>query len=194
MPRPLQRICLETGLKFDINRAIRDGWITPGARTRSVVQWAKRPAWTVTANMAGTQRGYVRIQIEALDDGIELEARTRHFGGQQWFFLCPYLNRRAMVLWMPPGASHFASRLAWGRRVAYASQFLDENSRAHHGQAKLRRRLCRVGGFNPDEWDLPPKPKWMRWQTYNRAVEKFDSYESILDARVLELAARVPKI
>jgi hypothetical protein len=25
---------------------------------------------------------------------------------------------------------------------------------------------------DPDEWDLPPKPKWMRWHTYNRYVEQ----------------------
>jgi hypothetical protein len=27
------------------------------------------------------------------------------------------------------------------------------------------------------------EPKWMRWRTYNRAVEKFDYYEAILDRR-----------
>jgi hypothetical protein len=30
----------------------------------------------------------------------------------------------------------------------------------------FQRWLCSVGGFNPDEWDFPPKPKWMRWRTY----------------------------
>src|SRR5262249_6322981 len=28
--------------------------------------------------------------------------------------------------------------------------------------------------FAPILATLPPKPKWMRWRTYNRAVEKFD--------------------
>src|SRR5262245_15219905 len=79
VPRPLQRACLEAGLKLDINRAIRGGWITPGAHTRTVLQWATRPAWTFTANMTGTKHGYVRVQIESLDDWIELEARPRHF-------------------------------------------------------------------------------------------------------------------
>jgi hypothetical protein len=32
-----------------------------------------------------------------------------------------------------------------------------------------------------DEWDVPPKPKWMRWATYNRYVERFDDYERMLD-------------
>jgi len=41
--------------------------------------------------------------------------------------------------------------------------------------------LCAMGGFNPVEWDLAPKPKWMRWATYNRAEAKFDRYERVLD-------------
>src|SRR6267142_1338299 len=29
-------------------------------------------------------------------------------------------------------------------------------------------RVCLVGAeLDPDEWDFPPKPKWMRWATYN---------------------------
>ena len=38
--------------------------------------------------------------------------------------------------------------------------------------------------------DLPPKPKWMRWRTYNRFVERFDSYEEILDGGIAELMAK----
>jgi len=38
---------------------------------------------------------------------------------------------------------------------------------------------------NPDNWDLPPKPKWMRGRTYNRYVERYDGYEAILDYGIL---------
>jgi hypothetical protein len=31
MPRPLQRVCLESGLKLDLNRLARRGFIKPGA-------------------------------------------------------------------------------------------------------------------------------------------------------------------
>jgi hypothetical protein len=191
MPRPCQRARLESGLRFDINRAIRDGWIKPGAHTRTLIQWAERPEWTISANLTGTQRGYLRIQIGTLDEWIELVARPRHFGGRQWYFICPYMNRHAMVLWMPPGARSFACRQRWGRQVAYASQFLDRDNRAYRGQAKISSRLCAIGGFDPDEWHMPPKPKWLRWRTYNRAMEKFDRYESILDEGTLALMARI---
>ena len=190
MPRPTSRARLEYGLRLDINCAIRERLISPGAQTRAMVRW-QRYDWIITANLTGTARGYVRVQIGELDEWIELVARPRHFGGRQWFFLCPHLNRRCMVLWRPPGARSFACRQAWGRQVGYVSQFLDRDNRAHRGQAKIKSRLCSIGGFDADEWDFPPKPKWMRWRTYNRAVAKFDSYEATLNDGIVELASKL---
>ena len=45
--------------------------------------------------------------------------------------------------------------------------------------------------LDPEEWDLPPKPKWMRWKTYHRLVERFERYEAMLDAGAL---SRVSKL
>ena len=109
-----------------------------------------------------------------LDQRIILVARPRHFGGAQWYFVCPVMNRRASALWMPPGAERFCSRQTWGRRVvAYRSQFRGADDRAHAGKARIKVRL--IGDCDPDEWDLPPKPKWMRWRTYNRYVDRYDA-------------------
>jgi hypothetical protein len=91
----------------------------------------------------------------------------------------------ATVLWKPPGASRFCSRQAWGRRVAYRSQFLNASDRAYLGKERIKARL--IGDLNPDDWELPPKPRWMRWKTYNRYEEKFDNYEEILDESLLKL-------
>ena len=33
---------------------------------------------------------------------LPTQAPPQNFGGRQWFFMCPYLGRRWMVLWMPP--------------------------------------------------------------------------------------------
>lgn len=99
------------------------------------------------------------------------------------------MNRRASVLWKPPGATRFCSRQAWGRQVAYASQFLDRDNLAHRGQAKIKSRL--IADLDPDEWDLPPKPKWMRWKTYNWHVERYDAYEAVLDEGCAELMAKL---
>jgi hypothetical protein len=128
------------------------------------------------------------VLARCLDQWIGLIACPRHYGGKQWYFICPVTNRRASVLWKPPGATRFRSRQGWGKGVvAYRSQFLGPDDRAHAGQAKIKARL--VGDRDPDEWDLPPKPKWMRWRTYNRYVERYDAYEDVLDLGVVRSAA-----
>ena len=196
MPRSRQRACLEQGLKLDINRLIRQGAMRPGVRSGSFrISWTDSytgevvAAGIITANMEGLYQGWFRIQLGSLDQWIDLIPQPRHFGGRQWYFECPMTRRRCSVLWRPPGAKRFCSRQAWTRQAAYASQFLDADNRAHRGKAKIKARL--IGDCDHDEWDLPPKPKWMRWSTYNRLVEKFDSYEEVLDRGIAELMAKL---
>ena len=198
MPRPLQRVRLESGLKLNLNALAQRGFIRPGTCTGPLgIAWTNSytgeqfASGLITAEMSGRYEGWFQIQIGQLHQRINLITQPRHFGGQQWYFVCPYTHRPASVLWKPPGAQSFASRQKWGRQVAYSSQFLDRIDRAHRGQAKIKSRLRLMGGFDQDEWDFPPKPKWMRWRTYNRAEEKFNHYESILDEGIVELVARL---
>lgn len=151
--------------------------------------WGEIASGLISADMGGQDEGWFRIQLGSLDLRIVLVARPRHFGGRQWYFMCPVLNRPASVLWKPPGATRFCSRQTWGRQVAYQSQFSDPTSRAHAGQAKINSRLCSIAGLDPDEWDLPPKPKWMRWATYNQYSERYDHYHDILDRGCVALAS-----
>jgi hypothetical protein len=113
------------------------------------------------------------------------------FGGHQWYFICPVTGRPASVLWRPPGAKRFCSRQVWKHQVAYASQFLDRDNRAHHGQSKINARLCSIGKLDGEEWDFPPKPKWMRWKTYRRYEARFDRYDAVLDSGIIEFAAKL---
>ena len=193
MPKSRQRVCLESGLKLDLNKLRRQGLVSPGAKRGAVIRWTytytaeEIAKGAITSNMEGTYEGWLRIQLEDLDQTIILVAKPRHFGGYQWYFVCPAMNRYVSVLWMPPGAERFCSRQAWGKQVAYASQFAGPDNRAHIGQAKIKSRLN--ADPDPDNWNLPPKPKWMRWRTYNRYVGKFDAYEDILSQNIAELMA-----
>lgn len=47
-----------------------------------------------------------------------------------------------------------------------------------------------IANSDPDEWDLPPKPKWMRWATYNRYSDQYDLYEDVLDRGCMALATK----
>src|SRR6476659_4604311 len=128
MPKPRQRVCLESGLKFDLNKLRRQGLVRPRTKCGAVIRWTNTYTGeeiangVITSNMEGTYGGWLRIQLGKLDQTIILVPKPRHFGGYQWYFVCPAMNRYSSVLWMPPGATRFRSRQAWGRQVAYASQ------------------------------------------------------------------------
>src|SRR5271169_2235192 len=100
--------------------------------------------------MTSPHNAWFEISINGLTQRITLVARRRHFGGHQWFFLCPATGRRATVLWKPPGASKFCSRQTWGGQVAYHSQFQDTATRAQLGKERIKARL--IGDLDPDEW------------------------------------------
>src|ERR1035437_8560523 len=143
MPRPRARACLQDGLKLDLNRLARREFIKPGANiglrgiTWTHSYWGDVATGMTSADMTGKDEGWFRIQLGSLDQWIILLPRPRHFGGRQWYFMCPTMNRPASVLWKPNGASQFGSRQTWGRRVAYQSQFNDATNRAHSGKARI---------------------------------------------------------
>ena len=55
-----------------------------------------------------------------LDYWIQLATTPQPFGGRRWWSVCPRAGRRAAKLYLPNGASTFASRQAYG--LAYACQ------------------------------------------------------------------------
>ena len=48
--------------------------------------------------------------------------------------------------------------LGEGGRVQFTISSIYD--RGHAGKAKIKARL--IGDLDPEEWELPPKPKWMR--------------------------------
>ncbi len=114
--------------------------------------------------------------LGTLDQRIDMVTQARRFGGCQWYFECPVTHRHCGASWMPPGAHRFGSRQIWRRRVAYSSQFGTPADRAHLGKAKIKSRL--IGDCDPDKWDLPPKPKWMRWRTTRRTSRNLTAMRS----------------
>jgi hypothetical protein len=186
MSRPRYRACLQDGLKLDLNSLAREGFIKFGANigARGIVwnssYWGEIAKGQITADMSNPNHAWFEISIGGFRQRITLSSRLRHFGGRQWFFVCPATGRLATVLWKPPGATKFCSRQTWGRQVAYRSQFQDAATRAQLGKERTKARL--IGNLDPDDWELPPKPKWMRWRTYNHYVERFHDYDELFHA------------
>jgi hypothetical protein len=163
MPRSRQRICLQEGLKLNINLLIRRGLIASGSATGpQSIRWVNGngqeiASGSISADMKGDTEGWLHIQIDKFGQRITLSASPCHYGGRKWFFLCPVMNRRASVLWLPRGAQHFASRHAWPGQVAYRSQFMTAMDRAYLGMERIKRRL--IGDLDPQNWDPAAKAK-----------------------------------
>jgi hypothetical protein len=194
MPRPRQRVSLESGLKLDINKLPRRLFVPEvGVVSHDTICWTNSYTdeliahGVISTQVQSERGGWLRIQIGELDQWVDLVSQPRHFGGRQWYFSC-VCTPRCSVLWMPPGATRFTSRQHYGNEVAYASQFEIAADRALRGQAKIIARFSTNDRF---KWsDLPPKPKWMRWHTYNRLEKKYDDYERVADQRIEALVAR----
>ena len=200
MARWRVRVRLEDGLKLDLNRLVRQTIIRPGAFvTSSRIEWSCRfsgekiaSGW-LTSNMTDVDSPWLHLELGALNQRIALETRPRHFGGWQWYFVCPRTGRRASVLWKPPGSPIFASRHAWGRQVAYGSQFETPHDRALSMAQDMRYQL---GGKNHVAIDdfPPPKPKGMHWRTYEARLKRLEAYEFAVNQRLAFFLERLKRL
>ena len=183
MGRPRVRVTLEDGPRLDLAHLIPRGRGGPG----SIV--AGRFTWGLARVELWARSGTLRLTFNDRVQVIALVPSVRHLGGCQWYALCPVTGRKVRVLFRPPGAYSFGSRHAWGRQVVYASQFEDPIARAHRTQAKVKARV--LGDEDPDDWDLPPKPKRMRWATYNRLEAEYDEAEARIEEHLCRAAGRL---
>jgi hypothetical protein len=190
MPRDRQRLTLESGPKLDLAKLIPSGAGKPGSHIQCVLTYGSGETITAMLKLLD-YGGLLELSFQGRQQSFSLVSEPRHFGGLQWYAICPKTERRVRVLYRPLGATFFASRYAWGRRAAYASQFLDPIGRVWRTKAKVKVAL--LGDEDPDEWDLPPKPKGMRWATYERWVAKYDAAEDRLNAQLVMAAARLMK-
>ena len=90
------------------------------------------------------------------------------------------LNAAVLFYGCRPARDSFAA-VKPGVSKYYAPQFESPADRALRGQAKIKSRL--IGNRDPDDWDMPPKPRWMRWGTYDRHVQRFNELWGFVSRR-----------
>jgi hypothetical protein len=105
----------------------------------------------------------------------------------RWWWVCPATGRRVAKLYLPVGGARFLSRQAYG--LVYASQGEDEVARAHRRAARLHALLGspRRSAFGA----TPPKPKWMRWPTYERLAAELGEIDAALEEAMEQTAVRI---
>jgi hypothetical protein len=181
--RKLERL-VEYALILNIDqfmKAIKTGGPNFHLPISGQLHWTFKAGQRSAANfeaLLGFPDGYVQLDFldgrtqGSLEQRISLTTTRPRFGGTRWWFICPVTGERVGRLYLPPGASQFASRRAHG--LAYACQTESINERAARRRRKL---LARLGdGDAPFGWP-PLKPRRMRWATYIRYLSEIKLLE-----------------
>ncbi|HKT32835.1 MAG TPA: hypothetical protein VJS89_10175 [Gammaproteobacteria bacterium] len=182
------RPSIESALCLDLRRMFKRGALRASCEASGGWQWTNSDGdqmggvsyratlgadnGTLILNYAhgGTQ------EPKAVTCRIGLETALCHYGGRRWYFRCPYTHRRALKLYKWPGIDLFCHREAIRPRPTYACQRVGGSDRIMAQRWALRRKL---GDEYSDLFDEPTKPKWMRWRTFQRYLDR----DAELDAR-----------
>lgn len=160
--RPGYRLTAEIARRIDIRRWHKGGELRPG----SSFSWQWTMDSEVTARIGVyVLEGYIRLgySIEGSDgqrhdasQNIKTTATPCHYGGTRPWFECPICHNRAGVLYLRSG--RFACRHC--QRVSYRSQSGSAIDRVCNRFHKL------------DTLVMAGKPKWQRWATYGRLLDR----------------------
>ena len=95
-------------------------------------------------------------------------------------------------LYLPNGGTRFLSRGPGAYRLAYASQRHGLADRMHARNRRLHWRLGADYCELLNDW--PPKPKRMRWRTYEAICDRLDAVSDELDSEPLRVLARLTRL
>jgi hypothetical protein len=197
MARKRERTPLEHGDRLDLNSLLRQCETPSGPFPCTFLLSPPGPpsypgeTGVLALIFASPSCGLMWLREGVREQTIGLVALPCGFSGGKWFFTCPKTGRRAFVLWKPPGASCFASRAAFGKEFAYASQFEAPHKRAWRRADKIRFKLC-GGDYTQMHSVFPPiKPKGMRWLTYVARLKLLEHFEEIGRSHFIRVAARL---
>ena len=162
----------EGSRRLDIIHMKRQGMLQPDRR--SALSWSLHGVRTAAVSIQATSDG-VRLTsktaagTEAVSEFVPYSQSRTNFGGVRLWLTCLGCSRRVRVLF---GGQRFRCRKCHG--LHYASQYEPDHERALDQADRLQRRL---GGEAGDD-DLPDKPKWMRWATYERLQRQHDDLKA----------------
>jgi hypothetical protein len=196
---------VESGLTLDLGRLIKQRNVRPGAHVSGSLVWKMIRSGEKVGEIGfearlldhGPQwiRLHYSVNSKPMDYKVYLTSTRCNFGGVRWWWLCPLSGRRVAKLYLPPGATVFAARKAYG--LPYRSQRESGIDTTHARQARLSRKL----GANYDYFEryVPERPKGMHKRTYYRlaanlegAIEAHEEVFSVWATRTLRKFGRLP--
>ena len=186
----MSKAIIEHGLTLNIHRMVlsaRSGRVDLPIYHWGAWQWTRdgKPRGTInyTIDQAFPNAATLQLSYNACSEPVKysmaLTARPCRFGGVRWFAICPRTGLTVSKVYLPCGATRFLARQAY--RVAYQSQC----DAAGLDRALNRHNRVAIKKLNCDDPDWPRRPKWMRWKTYEKHLDKLDELNSKIDAAFL---------
>jgi hypothetical protein len=178
--------------RIDIAWMIRKGLAAPGSIQSGTLSWSRgdQPAGRIgyTCDMIDPEQATLVLQYTITESSetrdythrISLSYTVPHYGGKRWWMHCPVTGRRVGKLYMPPGATAFASRTAW--RLGYQSQRVTPRDAAFERLFRLQKKLgC------PQGWEIPiRRPKGMHRRTYERLEDEYWYLDAVCAAEMMQ--------
>jgi hypothetical protein len=164
--------------QLDVRRWAREGMLQPGYR--GGWQWSRNGQQVASIQMRAEADRVIltyrhrRCGGEWKDEEYPVYiARTAcHLGGSRAWFICPAVGCRHRVAILY-GGTIFACRRC--HQLAYDSTREDGGDRATRNADRIRARLRWEPGIANGRG---PKPKWMRWRTFQRLAHRHDEHVS----------------
>lgn len=188
----MTKAIVENGLRIGIHHIMIAGTPNKGRFDKPIScggtwQWTRDGKTTALIGYAIRQTAQdhamlelsYRISGEAISYSIQLMAQPCRFGGWRWFAFCPRTSRKVSKLYLPNGAKRFLSRQAY--RLSYRSQC----DAAGFDRACNRRNRILSRKLKSDDPQMPIKPKWMRWKTYDGWLEKLETLEDEMNVALI---------
>jgi hypothetical protein len=182
---------------LDVMKLSRAGYLANS--TVGAWQWTYHDG-TVASVGIGGGRDAVSLRYQhksygadwrSVEQRVPIRWTPCRFGGERPWFICDvqangvYCGRRVAKLY--GGGRLFACRHCY--RLGYAVQRGGPMDQAHHNLARLHRKLN--ARYECPDLPPPPKPKWMRWKTYNRIAQQIEQGQDRLEVEFLAGAQRI---
>jgi hypothetical protein len=117
---------------------------------------------------------------EHVEHRIAIERVPCRFGGHRHYWRCPRCSRRIEVVIMATHARWWGCRRCM--RLRYDSQGLTP---AYRMQRRADAIYERLGALDTGVAESVFKPKWMRWRTFNRLMDRANALGRYSDALFL---------
>jgi hypothetical protein len=143
-----RKTTVEEGLILDIKDLVAKGALVPGWR-KGTLSWPTGPETFAAVNYGsstypvgeGTLWLWYVVDGKPMHYTVTLVSTVPHYGGRRWWFICPIKKIRVAKLYLPPGATTFATRKA--HSLTYRSS--QESGRKERSEKFWRRMAQRLG-------------------------------------------------